>query len=80
MPHSRHVYKHLARLSVWKGLIKDDLQRSFIIWKTEEDNLRSTVMGGSRLIVPKQLWEKSLNKLDKQLALQSVSNCFSVSA
>jgi len=65
---------------VWKGLIKDDLQRSFIIWKTEEDNLRSAVMGGSRPIVPKQLWEKSLNKLDKQLALQSVSNCFSVSA
>ena len=65
---------------MWKGLFKDDLQRSFIIWETEEDDLRSTAMGGSRLFVPKLRWEKSLNKLDMQLALQSFSNCFSVSA
>lgn len=80
LPHSRHVYKHLARLSVWKGLFKDDLQRSFVIWETEKDDLRSTVVGGSKRFVPQQLREKSLSKLDKQLALQSVSNCFSVSA
>jgi len=65
---------------MWKGLFKDDLQRSFIIWETEEHNLHATVMGGSRLFVPEQRWRKSLNEPDVQLALQSVSNCSSVFA
>ena len=49
---------------MWKGLFKDDLQRSFIIWETEEHNLHATVMGGSRLFVPEQRWRKSLNEPD----------------